>query len=283
MKLISSTKKSGCNAIRILVEANHTKFLNFLLQKLNFEQRREVIEHRKDTEQPEISDQQQDFSQEQQVYSALELSLLQNCETSPTLTETLLTSLNKECVQGVMASFVDKYALPRHLVSTQNKKLLDHYSHAVGPSVMQEKISALLNTDDRTLSRYQLDLLYSYAANYPIPNNQRRAKKVAMVCYNTIQREGALEEAERLEDAFDGLGFLVLKCCWTHFNELLNWITDQLLMLDKEISLLVVCTMSHGFRGHMVGKEGSHGEITNLLHRVQSDISTTTPLVGKGG
>ena len=85
MKLISSTKKSGCNAIRILVDAKHTKFLNFLLQKLKFEQRREVIEHCKDMEQPEISDKQQDFSQEQQVYSALELSLLQNCETSPTL------------------------------------------------------------------------------------------------------------------------------------------------------------------------------------------------------
>ena len=161
MKLISSTKKSGCNAIRILVEAKHTKFLNFLLQKLNFEQRREVIEHRKDMEQPEISDKQQDFSQEQQVYSALELSLQQKCETSPTLTETLLTSLNKESILGVMENFADKFALLWHLVYTQNKGLLHHFSNAVSPGVMQEKIKALLNTDDQTLSRYQLDLLYS--------------------------------------------------------------------------------------------------------------------------
>ena len=69
---------------------------------------------------------------------------------------------------------------------------------------------------------------------------------------------------------------ILLTLCYSPSQD---WISAELHSLGSEISLLFICTMSHGFRGHIGGECGSYGEISNLIHRARRSIPSHTPLV----
>ena len=200
-KLVSATNDHCCNAIQVLTERANIRFLEFLLSKLNSEQKLVVIEH-----------------YDNLGFTALDICLDNWADNGPQLTELLLTSLEPEDCKSIISSAANKSALFRHIIRPENINLLSYFIETVSQDFIDEELPKVI--DKEALSTSQIQVLYPLSTSYIIPRRQDKAKKVAFICFNSENRDGAHQEAARLSAAFRAQGFCVRHCEWMVVNRL---------------------------------------------------------------
>ena len=116
---------------------------------------------------------------------------------------------------------------------------------------------------------------------YIIPNDQSLAKPYGLVYYTTKDRDGAAEEAHTIMQAFESLNITALSNSWENLYQLRVTFSDKLEEIKDECWFLIVTFMAHGFKGHLVGEDGSRGKINDLINLVDLQISPAVPVVSK--
>ena len=100
-----------------------------------------------------------------------------------------------------------------------------------------------------------------------------------MILYNTHERKGATDEAEKMELSLQAAGFsLVVKAEWKSVDDLLLLLHSHLTQNAKRLSLLTVCIMSHGKTGNL----GTRA-ISEVLESIDQRIPEHVPLVSISG
>lgn len=134
---------------------------------------------------------------------------------------------------------------------------------------IKEAMQRLPNTYEFTAS--QIQILEPFGTRYLIPVGGP-TKAHALVCYNPIDREGALAEATQLTEALNALGFVTEMIEWTLFGDLRSDVEGRVDNAAEHCSMLFVAVMSHGIQGQLVSQNGSHGEINEILNQVTNGL-----------
>ena len=133
--------------------------------------------------------------------------------------------------------------------------------------------------DQEPLTVKQLFALSPDSMRYLIPHNKANSAPLAIVMYTPDERDGAEEEANKLEDAWKTIGFEVKVFEWQHTHEIeVN--LDKL--LDASLAnccLLAINIMCHGERGTLRGRGQSYLLINKLLYHLESTLPPHLPLV----
>ena len=82
-------------------------------------------------------------------------------------------------------------------------------------------------------------------------------------------RQGAVAEADDLQQALQTSGCDVIKMEWSDAAELHNMIESALSRIINDCSLLVVCLMSHGSRGVLSDSNGKTIPVNDILHQLK--------------
>ena len=126
----------------------------------------------------------------------------------------------------------------------------------------------------------EIERLFPLSDNYILPWRHDRVKQAAMILYNTHERKGATDEAEKMELSLQAAGFsLVVKAEWKFVDDLLTLLHRHLSQNAKMMSLLTVCIMSHGKTGNLIDSERRTIAITDVLDSIGQWIPKHIPLV----
>ena len=130
----------------------------------------------------------------------------------------------------------------------------------------------------------EIERLFPLSDNYILPWRQDRVKQAAMILYNTHERKGATDEAEKMELSLQAAGFsLVVKAEWKSVDDLLILIHRHLTQNAKVLSLLTVCIMSHGKSGNLIDSNRGTIAISEVLESIDQQIPAHVPLVSISG
>lgn len=129
------------------------------------------------------------------------------------------------------------------------------------------------------LSLEDIESLSPFSKSYIIPFNQRLTKPFALVCYTTEDRPGSIEEAQTVMKALKSLGLNVFGNSWGNIRELERSLEDKLDEIKHECNFLLLSIMAHGFRGHVLGEDGSRGKLNTLIDMVNQKLSKSIPVV----
>ena len=124
-------------------------------------------------------------------------------------------------------------------------------------SVISEKVQQIhkiIETEALTIS--EIEELPPHCSQYVIPYNQRKGKTYALILYNVTQRSGSEEKANYLENSLNESGWNVIKLEWQDTAEHHNMIDSSFSPIVSSCSLLMVCLMSNGNRGSVIGSDG---------------------------
>ena len=101
----------------------------------------------------------------------------------------------------------------------------------------------------------------------------------ALILYTTVQRLGGQEEATYLEDALRMAGFEVIKLEWHSTDQLSTFFEYKLRPIADNCSLLMVCLMSHGSRGSVIGNDMKKRPVNDILPHLNELLLKFIPLV----
>ena len=100
-----------------------------------------------------------------------------------------------------------------------------------------------------------------------------------MILFRSEGRQGAVAEADDLEQALLTTGCDVIKMEWSEAAELHNMIESALSRIVADCSLLIVCLMSHGSRGALADCHGKRIPVNDILHQFSISLPQEIPLV----
>ena len=100
-----------------------------------------------------------------------------------------------------------------------------------------------------------------------------------MILFRSEGGQGAVAEADDLEQALLTTGCDVIKMEWSHAAELHNMIESVLSRVAADCSLLIVCLMSHGSRGALADRHGQKIPVNDILHQFSLSLPQEIPLV----
>ena len=140
-----------------------------------------------------------------------------------------------------------------------------------------QKIDMIIQTEVLTING--IERFSPHCSQYLIPYNEGLGKRYALILYNLTQRSGGEAEADYLEAALNTAGCDVIKLEWQDTSELHNLIDSSLILISKSCSLLVVCLLSHGSRGSMIGSQGKEKPVDEILNQLNHLLSEFIPLV----
>lgn len=97
--------------------------------------------------------------------------------------------------------------------------------------------------------------------------------------FNSVNREGAEEEARIMKESLDKSGFVTETTKWKEYD-LFREIRSSLPSLVRQgLSLLVMSVMSHGTAGSLIGNNNCMMSITELLELLAELLPERIPLV----
>ena len=134
-------------------------------------------------------------------------------------------------------------------------------------------------TETESLTVEQIQQLSPYSSQYIIPHKQKKSKRYGLVLFSTAGRQGAVAEADDLQQALQTTGCDVIKMEWSDAAELHNMIESALSRIVVDCSLLIVCLMSHGCRGEIASSHGEKICVNDVLHKLSFQMSSDTPMV----
>ena len=134
-------------------------------------------------------------------------------------------------------------------------------------------------TETESLTIEQILQLSPHSSQYVIPYKQKKSKRYGVILYRSEGRQGAVAEADDLEQALLTTGCDVIKMEWSEAAELHNMIESALSRIVTDCSLLIVCLMSHGGRGTLADSHGRKIPVNDILHQFSFWMPQETPLV----
>jgi len=139
----------------------------------------------------------------------------------------------------------------------------------------------LTNLCNTPMATAVIEVMSSVSDHFIIPPVQKKARKYAFVCYTSVQRKGALGEAETLAEVLRSKGFIVDLKEWKCFGDLRNWLVERTNKVRSRCSVVSVCLLSHGFGGNLIGENNSRGEIAEIIDETRKVIPPMIPLVSR--
>ena len=128
-----------------------------------------------------------------------------------------------------------------------------------------------LTTDD-------IKLMFNVSDQYVIPYQQTHVRKCALVLYNTEGRPSASQEADDLTQSLATAGFDTRLKEWKRDLDVV--VTDALPVIEPaKLSLLVICIMTHGTAGMLMGSNNYTESISDILQHLKDMLPVNLPLV----
>ena len=115
--------------------------------------------------------------------------------------------------------------------------------------------------------------------SYIIPHNQSLSKPYGLVFYTTKDRSGAQEEALTVMKALEQLKMTVFANCWDNFDDMRECLSEKVARLKDDCCFLRVSIMAHGFKGHVIGDDGSQGQLNDLIRVIDLELEPSIPVV----
>ena len=134
-------------------------------------------------------------------------------------------------------------------------------------------------TETESLTVEQIQQLSPHSSKYIIPHKQKKSKRYALILFSSAGRQGAVAEADDLEQALQTTGCDVIKMEWSEGRELQCMIESALSRIVSDCSLLIVCLMSHGCRGVLRGSDGEEIPVNDILHQFTYTLPDYLPMV----
>ena len=134
-------------------------------------------------------------------------------------------------------------------------------------------------TETESLTTEQIPQLSPHSPQYIIPYRQKKSKRYGLILFRSEGRQGAVAEADDLEQALQTTGCDVIKMEWSEAVELHNMIESALSRIVDDCSLLIVSLMSHGSRGALADSHGNRIPVNSILHQLSVLLAQETPLV----
>ena len=108
-----------------------------------------------------------------------------------------------------------------------------------------------------------------------------KKSKYAIILYNPAERKGAKEEADMLMEGLKYVDFDVIVDTWIHAAELLEKISNLLILLVNKSSQIFISVMSHGHHGILRGVDNSEISVNAVLELSAERIPQHIPVVCK--
>ena len=107
----------------------------------------------------------------------------------------------------------------------------------------------------------QLQNLYEWtnAEKFILTQSQDITKRFAIICYRSVGRDGADDEADCLRLALEEAMFTVAVHEWQDITAMKEWLYDRVHKKREEMSILFLSIMSHGYSGKIQGANMSTG------------------------
>ena len=134
-------------------------------------------------------------------------------------------------------------------------------------------------TETESLTTEQIQQLSPHSSQYIIPYKQKKSKRYGLILFSLEGRQGAVAEADDLEQALLTTGCDVIKMEWSEATELHNMIESALSRIVADCSLLIVCLMSHGSRGALADSHNKSIPVNHILHQFSFSLPEEIPLV----
>ena len=138
-------------------------------------------------------------------------------------------------------------------------------------------MQTILHSEPLTID--QIETLSPHSSQYVIPCNQQKCRMYALILYTTVQRLGGQKEAKYLEDALKMAGFEVITLEWYSSDHLETLFEYKLRPIVDNCSLLMVCLMSNGSRGSVIGNDIKERPVNDILHHLNKLLPKIIPLV----
>ena len=145
--------------------------------------------------------------------------------------------------------------------------------------VAERDIETQKLTETESLTIEQIQQLSPHSSQYIIPHKQKKSKRYGVILFRSEGRQGAVAEADDLEQALLSTGCDVIKMEWSEATELHNMIESALSRIVADCSLLIVCLMSHGSRGALADCHGKRIPVNDILHQFTFSLPQEIPLV----
>ena len=146
-------------------------------------------------------------------------------------------------------------------------------------NVTDREIQIQKITETESLTTEQIQQLSPHSSQYIIPYHQKKSKRYGVILFRSEGRQGAVDEADDLEQALTATGCDVIKMEWSEATELHNMIESALSRVVANCSLLIVCFMSHGSRGALADSHGQRVPVNDILHQSSFSLPQDIPLV----
>ena len=166
-------------------------------------------------------------------------------------------------------------------VGVTNNGILSCILDVFGDQIDNEKVNITTYIKDiQSLNVEQIRILSPHNSRYIFTQGRESAShKYSLICYSTADREGAKEEATYVHKSFWASGFESALIQWNTFEELEDCLLSHIQSIRDDCNLLFVALLSHGYRGGLQGRDGSHGDINKLLRGITENIHSHIPLV----
>ena len=124
------------------------------------------------------------------------------------------------------------------LGNTATSKLLKvSYNKNVYLLIIDQKIERQRITETESLTVEQIQQLSPHSSQYIIPHKQKKSKRYALILFSSAGRQGAVAEADDLEQAPQTTGCDVIKMEWFDAVELHNMIDSAMIRIAGDCSL----------------------------------------------
>ena len=116
--------------------------------------------------------------------------------------------------------------------------------------------------------------------NINIDNGHLEEQQQAYLFYNIHDRTGADEEATKLHESLQYIGFTSETVEWDFVTTLPHTIHETLSTMRRDtVSVVVVCIMSHGKLGALSDSVGSQIPVNYILHQLTNMLPQEVTLV----
>ena len=129
------------------------------------------------------------------------------------------------------------------------------------------------------LTTMDIENVFDASDEYIIPYHKENTKCYGLVLYNTNDRINSTEEAKVVETNMRNADFHTIKVEWESALKLPHILCEQLSGHTDQMSVLMVCIMSHGRIGTLTGSQSSVMPISDVLWKLSELLPEHLPLV----
>ena len=146
--------------------------------------------------------------------------------------------------------------------------------------ILERQVYLDVLKETQPLSMMEIEAVFHASDEYVVPYHKQNAKCYGLILYNTNDRINSTEEAKVVETNLQNADFQTRRVMWESALKLPHILHEQLTGHTDQMSLLMVCIMSHGRIGTLTGTQSSVMPISDVLWKLSELLPEHLPLVG---